>query len=62
VTERAIAIEFSLQAAIGLGQIALASVNDLQRFRNGLEWVRKTGQPAFVKMLKSEKIIFCLKL
>jgi hypothetical protein len=55
VTERAIAIEFSLQAAIGLGQIALASVNDLQRFRNGLERVRKTGQPAFVEMLKSEK-------
>ena len=51
------ALEPALEAAIGLGQVALASMDQLQRLRDDFEGIWKAGEPTFVEVLKvAEKI------
>ena len=46
------ALEPPLEAAIGLGEVALASVDQLQRLRDDFEGIWKAGEPTFVEVLK----------
>ena len=46
------ALEPALEAAIGLGEVALASVDQLQRLRDDFEGIWKAGEPTFVEVLK----------
>ena len=51
------ALEPALEAAIGLGEVALASMDQLQRLRDDFEGIWKAGEPTFVEVLKvAEKI------
>lgn len=45
----------SLEATVGFCEVALASVDHLQRIFWHFKWVRETVEPAFVKVLKNRK-------
>lgn len=46
------ALEPTLEAAVWLGEVTLASMDHLQRLRHGLEGIWKAGHPTFVEVLK----------
>ena len=48
-------LEPAFEAAVGLGEVALASVDQFQLLRDDLETIRKTGKPTFVEMLKIDE-------
>ena len=56
------ALEPALEAAIGLGEVALASVDQLQRLRDDFEGIWKAGEPTFVEVLKVAETFINIKM